>query len=127
MSGRGKAFEASEAGQVDAVEDHEELSRGHLDAVGVEVGLGEVVAAILQTLTPEAEAVAAPIENLDAVGTAVEEDEQVAGQGVGLEAVLDQGEQPVEARTHIDGIGAIPQLDGGGEAQHGLPPRRSTR
>ena len=86
-------------------------------------GVGEVVASGFQALAPQAQAVAAPVQDLEAVGGAVAEDEQVAGQGVGLEAGADQSEQAVEAQAHIDGLGAIPEFDGGGEAQHGWPPR----
>ena len=69
------------------------------------VGLGEVVASGFQPLAPQAQAVAAPVQDLDAVGGAVAEDEQVAGQRVGLQPGPDQGEQAVEAQTHIDGWG----------------------
>src|SRR5207253_2593658 len=85
-----EAFEAARAGGVDAVEDHLELSGGQFQGGLVREGLGEVVTASLEALRPQAEAVSAPIKDLEAVGILVVEDEQVAGQGVGFEAVEDQ-------------------------------------
>src|SRR5262245_42367491 len=46
----------------------------------------------------------------------------MAGQRVGLQPGADQGEQPVKAQAHIDGLGAEPELDGRGQAQHDAPP-----
>ena len=90
-------------------------------------GVGEVVASGFQALAPQAQAVAAPVQDLEAVGGAVAEDEQVAGQRVGLQPGADQGKQAVEAQTHIDGFGAKPELDGRGQAQHDGSPRAATR
>src|SRR5262249_59287815 len=64
---------------------------------------------------------------LQAVGASVAEDEQVSAERVGLEAMADEGEQAVEAQAHVHGVGAVPQLDGRGEAQHGGPPRASSK
>src|SRR5262245_7071804 len=48
-------------------------------------------------------------------------------QRVGVEAILHQGEQAVEAETHVHGVAAIPQLDRGGDAQHDGAARASSR
>src|SRR3984893_1609200 len=85
-SAQGKAFEAFDAGQVDPFEDHLELAGGQLQAGGVGGDVGEVVAAGFETLSPQAQAVAAPVKNLEAVGKAVAEDEQVARKRVGVQA-----------------------------------------
>jgi hypothetical protein len=63
-------------------------------------------------LAPQAQAVAAPVEDLQTVGTTIAKNEQVAAKRIGLQAILHQREQAVEAQTHIDGVGAIPQFDG---------------
>jgi hypothetical protein len=58
---------------IHTVEDHLELTRGQLQGSGIRCG--EVEATTLQALVPYAHTVAVPIENLEAVGLAVEEDE----------------------------------------------------
>src|SRR3954471_3922323 len=78
LPGRGReALEAADAGQVDAVEDHLELAGREFEGGGPGGGLGEVVAAGLEPLAPQAQAVAAPVQDLEPVGGAVAEDEQV--------------------------------------------------
>jgi hypothetical protein len=88
------ALEAAHALDIDAVEDHLQLAGRQLQTAGL--GRGEVEAALLQPLVPEAQAVAVPVQDLEAVGPAVEEDEQVARERIGLELRADQGRQPVE-------------------------------
>ena len=78
-SGGAEAFEAADAAQVDAVEDHLELSGAEFHAGAVRRRCGEVVASLLQTLAPQAQAVTAPVEHLEAVGRAIAENEQVSG------------------------------------------------
>src|SRR5580658_7238011 len=126
-SGRRVTFETLDAREVNAVEDHLELAGAQLDAGTVRRGRGEVVAARLKALAPQAQAVSAPVEDLKAVGCAVAKDEQVAGERVGLEAAADQGEQAVEAQPHIDGLRTEPEFDGRWQGQHGASPRAVTR
>ena len=90
---RGKTLEAADAGQVDAVEDHLELTGRQSDAVGAGRGLGEVVTAGLQALAEQAQAVAAPVQHLEPVGRAIAEDEEVAAERVGVQARADQAKQ----------------------------------
>ena len=66
--GKGEAFKAFDVGQVDAVEDHVELCGGQCDAAAIGLWRGEVVAAGLQPLAPQAQTMAAPVEDLEAVG-----------------------------------------------------------
>ena len=110
-----------------AVEDHLKLSGAEFDAWVVGRGSGEVIAAGFQALAPQAQAVSAPVENLEAVGRAVTENKEMAGERVGLESGADEVEQPVEAETHIDGLRTKPELDGWRQAQHEEPPRAETR
>src|SRR5262249_53258245 len=121
-----KPREAADARQVDAVQHHLQLAGAQLNGAGVGWGLGEVVAAGFEALAPQAQAVTAPVEDFEPVGGTVPEDEQVAGQGVGVQAVFDQAEQAVEAQAHIDRVRAVPQLDGGRHGQHGRSPSVAT-
>jgi hypothetical protein len=92
-----EAFEPLDPRQVDAVEDHLELAGTQFQAGAVGGCCGEMVASGFQALAPQAQTVSAPVENFDSVGRAVAKDEQVAGQGIGLEPGADQGEQSVKA------------------------------
>src|SRR5262249_9627634 len=82
----------------------------------------KVVASGFKALTPQAQAVAAPVEDLETVCGAVAEDEQVAAERVGFQTVLHQGEQAIEAQTHVHGVGTVPQLDTRRHGQHGRSP-----
>src|SRR5207248_871879 len=65
-------------------------------------------------------------QHLEPVGGPVPENEQVAAERVGLQAIADEVKKAVESEPHVDRIGAIPQLDRGGEVQHGSGPRDAT-
>ena len=65
---RGKAFEAADARQVDAVQHHLQLAGAQFDGVGPGGSVGEVVASGFEALTPQAQAVSAPVEHLEPVG-----------------------------------------------------------
>jgi hypothetical protein len=67
------AFEATDALNINTVEDHLELTRGKLQGSGIRCR--EVKATTLQALVPDTHTIAVPIENLEAVGLTVEEDE----------------------------------------------------
>src|ERR1700722_5268834 len=122
-----KPFETSDARQIDAFEDHLKLAHRQLDRGRRVIGLREVIAAGFEPLAPQAQAMTSPIENLETIGATIAKDEQVAGQRVGLQARTDQREQTVEAQPHIDGIGAVPELDGRREGQHGETPSSCSR
>ena len=81
-------------------------------------GFGEVVPPGFQSLAPQTETVAAPVQDLDPVGGAIGEHEQVARERIGGELGADQVGQPVESEPQIDG-GREPQLGGGRDGQHG--------
>ena len=78
-SRRRKTFETFDPRQVDTVEDHLKLSGAQLHAGTVGRRHREVVAALFETLAPQAQAVTAPVEHLEAVGRAIAENEQVSG------------------------------------------------
>ena len=67
---------------------------------------------LLQALAPQAQTVAAPVEDLEAVGRAVAKNEQVTGERVGLQPGADQSEQAIKAEAHVHGLGAEPEFDG---------------
>src|SRR6516164_11649603 len=93
------ALEAADVLDIDAVEDHLQLAGRQFQGAGV--GRGEVGAAALQALVPDAHAVAVPVEDLEAVGLAVEEDEQVARERVGVELGPNQPREAVEAASEV--------------------------
>src|SRR5262249_7972433 len=84
---RGKAFEAADAGEVDAVQAHLHLPGAQLDGSAPRRRFRKVVASGFKALTPQAQAVAAPVEDLETVCGAVAEDEQVAAERVGFQTV----------------------------------------
>jgi hypothetical protein len=73
--GRDEPFEALDPRQVDAVEDHLELAGGQLDPGVLGLGIGKVIAPSLQTLAPQAQAVSAPVQDLEPVGGSIAENE----------------------------------------------------
>ncbi len=79
--------------QVDAGQERGEFGGGHLDAIGS--GDGDAEGPALQPLRPDGQAVAVPIEDLDAIAPLVDEDEEMTGEGIQRQAG-GQGEEPVE-------------------------------
>jgi hypothetical protein len=58
------------------------------------------------------------VEDLEAILTAVDEEEKMAVQEVLVEAFLDQARETIEALTHVDGSRAEEGADGRGERDH---------
>jgi hypothetical protein len=46
-------------------------------------------------LGPDGQAIAVPVQDLDAIASLVEEDEEVTGEGIEREGTCDQGEEAV--------------------------------
>src|SRR6516162_294470 len=65
------ALEAADAFQINTIEDHLQLPRRQFEGIGS--GSREVKTPLLQALVPEAQAIAVPVEHLEAVGLAVKE------------------------------------------------------
>src|SRR4051795_11780319 len=103
---------------VDPGEDHGELRRLELDAVGFG-GARHLEGSGLESLVPDGQAVTIEVEDLDAISASVDEEEEMAGQGVLAEALLDQPAEAVEALAQVGGPGAEEDADGGGEHDHG--------
>ena len=77
-------------------------------------GLGQAERAGFQPFGPHGIAIAVPVEDLDAVATAIEENEEMPGKGVLSDNVLGHLSQAVEAAAHVGGHGADEDTDGRG-------------
>ena len=66
---------------------------------------------LLQSLHPNSESVPVPVHELDTIATQVEEHEHSSIANIEMEVGLDDSEQPVEALSHIDGLGVQVDLD----------------
>lgn len=91
------------APQVDAVEQPVQLIDRQLDGLVAGIGLG-LEAFGFQTLEPQAEAIALPVEDLDLTAGAVEEHEQHGVEHFHLDVQLDQSGQAVDGFAEIDGL-----------------------
>jgi SAM-dependent MidA family methyltransferase len=97
--------------QVDAGEDHGRLCRVQSDAIAT-AGVGHPEAADFQSLVPDRQTVMIKIELFDAIPAAVDEEEEMAAEGVLAEALPDEAREAVEALSHVDRSGAEERADG---------------
>jgi len=104
-STRRKAFEASGLSKVDAVEDHLELASRQFDGGSGGGRIGEVIATRFEALAPQAQAMPAPVENLEAVGGAIAEYEEVAGQRSACRRFLTSANRPSKPSRISTGSG----------------------
>src|SRR6185503_17734407 len=88
--------------QVDAVEQHRELRRLHLDLDALLVDDRELKSTALEPLEVDDVAVLVPEQDLEHVAALPDEDEQVALVRASLQHLLDDGAQPVDALAHVD-------------------------
>lgn len=80
-------------------------------------------AALLQSLVPQGESVAVPVEALEEVAAAVEEDEEGPGEGINVQSGAHQPAEPIERLSHVAGVAVEIDTGGGGQGQQGdLPP-----
>src|SRR5438067_1364428 len=79
LSGGFVTFETVDLGEVDAVEDHLELSGSQGDTGLVCGRFGKVIASGFQPLAPQTQTMPAPIQDLESISRAIAEDEQVSG------------------------------------------------
>ena len=101
--------------QRESIEEPAELLRGDVHDLGHPFGPAESM--LLQTLVPEAEAVAIPVQHLDGVASAIAEDEEVPGERVQIKDALDRHAQPVDTGPHVRSAGGKVDL-GRGHPQH---------
>jgi len=72
----------------------------------------------LQTLHPNSESVPVPVHELDTIATQVEEHEHSSIANIKMKIGLDDSEQPVEALSHIDGLGVQIDFDLWADSEH---------
>src|SRR5690606_38795891 len=89
--------------QVDAVEQPVQLIDRQLNGLVTGIGFG-LEALGFQTLEPQAEAIALPVENLDLAAGAIEEHEQHRVEHFHLDVQLDQRSQSVDGFAEVDGL-----------------------
>jgi hypothetical protein len=65
--------------------------------------MGDAEGPALEPFGPDGQAVAVPIEDLDAIAPLVDEDEEMTGEGIQRQAGS-QGEEPVEALAMSAGL-----------------------
>src|SRR5947209_8605053 len=108
-------------GQVNTRKEQSQLGHRELDPgrarnqVGPAFGIKMLKGAGLEPLVPDGQAVVIPEEDLDPISAAVEEEEEMAGQGVLAEAFPNQAGEAVEALAHIGGLGAEKDAHRGGK------------
>ncbi len=123
-----KTLEAFDAGQVDAVEDHLELPDGQLDAGGGRSGVGEVDSDRLRGVDTISTGRVRPGRGpWRRSAERLRKMKRWPDKGSALRRERTRANRPSKPRTHIDGVGAVPELDGDRQAQHDAPPRASTR
>src|SRR5262245_21047689 len=74
----------------------------------------------LLLLGPDGQPVAVPIEDLDAIPSLVEEDEEMTGEGIPGQG-RSQGGEPVEALAHVGRLCREIDADGGAQSEHRRP------
>src|SRR5262245_66579591 len=80
----------------------------------------------LLLLGPDGQAVAVPIEDLDAIPSLVEEDEEMTGEGIPGQG-RSQGGEPVEALEHVGRLCREIDEDGGAQCEQGSACRAAMR
>ena len=87
--------------RVEAIEQPIQFPRTQFHNFGLGFWPGETV--LFQSLLPEAESVAIPVENLDNGTPSVAEGEQMAGEHIVTEAVGDHQGKTVDSLAHVGG------------------------
>src|SRR4051812_30764976 len=81
---------------------------------------GERMGAVsLLLLGPNRQTITIPVQDLDAIAALVDEDEEVAGEGIELEGTCDQRGETVETLPHIGRLLGEVHTDGGAQSEHG--------
>jgi len=91
----------------DTFKNHRKLSgtdEDDLFAIGSE-RYGNTKSTGFKSFVPKSVAVSIPIENLEPIGSAIDEYEERAVEGILVERVLDDSGKTVERFSHIDGSG----------------------
>ena len=105
-------------GEVDPFEDHRQSASGDLQGGDAFLFHREPKGARFQTLEPYCKSIAIPIQYLHERVVAIQKDEQVPGQRIGLQLIADDADQPVEGLSHVDGGRAERNVDVWWNVQH---------
>jgi hypothetical protein len=100
-----------DTGQINAVEDHGQVSRVNLEALAISTLGRKTEAAFFEPLVPDGITVAVPVEQLEPVAAFVAEDEEMSGQRISSEELANQLCQSVEAFTEVGVSGAEENAD----------------
>jgi hypothetical protein len=73
-----------------------------------------------QTFHPDRDSIGIPVHQLDAIASAVEENEQATVANVALEICFDDPKEPIETLAHVDGFSMKIDWDRGVDCAHRL-------
>ena len=76
-------------------------------------GVRDTEGTALEPLRPDGQAIAVPVEDLDPIPSLVDEDEEMAGEGIELEGTRDERGEAVEALSHVGRFFGEVNTDGG--------------
>src|SRR3954451_18963522 len=112
-----------DAAQVDPVEEHHQVRRLDLHALGLRNRRRgwKAERALLQPLVAHRVPVAIPVQDLDPITTTTAENEQVPRQRIERQGRFDEVGERVEAFAHVGRLGTEEDPHGRGPAQHGRP------
>jgi hypothetical protein len=100
------AFRALDFGGIDTLEHQLQIGRRHLQLFRISRRCWECEGALFQSFVKKSQAVSVPPEYLEAIAAFVAEDEEVAGKWILVtEEIADDGQQAIEASTHIGRLG----------------------
>src|SRR5580704_208320 len=109
--GWGPMLGATNVLDVDAIEEHAELSRVEGDPSGSLADARKAEAAPLEALVVDDEAASIPEEDLDPVAAASDEDEEMAGERVHTPLVAHDGKQAIVTAAQVHRLGRQVDMD----------------
>ncbi|MGC4095111.1 MAG: hypothetical protein QM756_45765 [Polyangiaceae bacterium] len=95
---------AADALHVDAIEQHRELSRVHLDSAAVAGDTGRLKSALLEALIIQHQAASVPEQDLAAVAPTPQENKQVTREQIHSPLAANDAAQPIVASAQIDRV-----------------------
>ncbi len=103
--------------QIDSFDPHRELRTRDLAARGISLDI-ELECPVLESLVVQPEAIAVPLQQLHAIATAVEEDEQAAVEGIVAKRIADHRQHTVVRLAEVDRVARDEDPDARWQAQH---------
>jgi hypothetical protein len=104
---RGPAITAVACGgiQIDAFQEHGQISGTECMASVARLRAGgQLEDPLLQSLVPQSQTIAIPVEDLEPFSGAIAENEQMTTEGIELQMLDNQSTQTIETATAIDGL-----------------------